>query len=830
MKSIVNILPLSYRHDVETMRQRVMTGISQLANERTWHGRRVAFKMRFSGDVLTFCGGRKHIPRTDIRFITENMDYEHRHNVEMIQHWGTQFTQLVIVVDAQELLESSEFRYAVTAHRLALKDRYHDVLLMLMDVDRIMTIEDTRDYASTYIGVNAAFGSRAYNGSQLFEAYRGHWNALYSLAFAQDLLPYTRRYSKRKLSLPLLLICHSEKPWQMGFQELLISCINHAVRPLPYQLSNLSTLKSYSTMPGFNDIKFNNEFLNNLVDKIRGKDESIRLAVIGLTGCGKTYLLADAVVALGRLGCKAQNAHNLTPKPTSTTFLNDVEMARTPIYACRPSNQYETSFTYENKGNSKKFLLEFVDVPGEVVKKDSILCFFSILSALSQHNNKIFLEKTWKNGNRHWKTVELIGSEKSGSPRKSAVSDKANQETDGIDLGGEEDQQQSMSDKKSSRSFIIDGSRTQAYETDNESVFQGLIDQQFTIIKEEKISGQTLLEHFEEYLTDTAINAIIDAWNLLGIQTRHGIGLNQFKSGYKDHFYFHYYTYFATDIVVCDRCAVGSKDTATIKSEKEEQFSGMIGALAELLEYEQLPKKNLYLAFKGVDAFIEGKSFHKLSTLKMGVLPANTLYSLFVLHLFASIDASNQGEEPNEYDDVTPTSVSPFTTDIDFWQMIHSKAPFTDNDKWMSLSKKLFDEYQNGKHFKYIKSSGFKMTSGYELKPHLFFRIEQFLRLPLAVKVSDDPRSVGRRVLFNKLPSHVYFTATPIDQEFNISENEDDPKSHKFKGGITANDPFRRLCFGTHNLVVDILKAHKIGISDPAGALLNYCYSRRYEK
>lgn len=823
MESIVNILPLSYRHDVETMRQRVMTGISQLANERTWHGRRVAFKMKFSGDMLTFCGGRKHIPRTDIRFVTVNMDYEHRHNIKMIQQWGAQFSQLVLVVDAQELLESSEFRYAVTAHRLALKDRYHDVLLMLMDVDRIMSIEDTGDYASTYIGVNAAFGPRAYNGSQLYEVYRDHWNDLYSLALAQDLLPFTRRYSKRKLSLPLLLICHSEKPWQMGFQELLISCINHAVRPLPCQLSNLSTLKSYSTMPGFNDIKFNNEFLNNLVKKIRGRDESIRLAVIGLTACGKTYLLADAVVAIKDLGCKAQNAPNLTLKPTATAFINDVEMARTPIYACRPSNQYATSFTYEYKSYGKKFLLEFVDVPGEVVTKDSILCFFSILSALSQHTKKIFLEKTWKNGNRQWKTVELIGSEKSGSPRMPTVSDKANQETDGIDLGGDEDQQQSMSDKRYSQSFIVDGSRTQAYETDNESVFQGLIYQQFTIIKEEEISGQTLLEHFEEYLTDTAINAIIDAWNLLGIQTRHSIGLNQFKNEYKDHFYFHYYTYFATDIVVCDRCAVGSDDALIDKSDNEERFSGMIGALAELLEYEQLPKKNLYLAFKGVDTFIEGMPFHKLSTLKMGVLPANTLYSLFVLHLLASIDASNQGEEINEYDDVTPTSVSPFTTDIDFWHMIYSKGPFMDNDKWMSLSKKLFEEYQNGQHRKYIKSSGFTMTSGDGLRSHLFFRIEQFLRLPLAVNVPDDPRSIGRKVLFGQLPPHVYFTATPIDKEFNISEN--DPTSHKFKGGITANDPYRRLCFGTHNLVVDILKAHNINISDPAGSLLNYCYS-----
>ena len=822
MESIVNILPLSHRHDVETMRQRVMTGISQLANERTWHGRRVAFKMRFSGDVLTFCGGRKHIPRTDIRFVTVNMDFEHRHNVEMIQQWGAQFAQLVIVVDAQELLESSEFRYVVTAHRLALKDRYHDVLLMLMDVDRIMSIEDTGDYASTYIGVNAAFGPRAYNGSQLYEAYRGHWNDLYSLALAQDLLPFTRRYSKRKLSLPLLLICHSEKPWQMGFQELLISCINHAVRPLLCQLSNLSTLKSYSTMPGFNDIKFNNEFLNNLVKKIRGKDESIRLAVIGLTACGKTYLLADAVVALKDMGCKAQSASNLTLKPTATAFMNDVEMDRTPIYACRPSNQFATSYTYEYKSYGKKFLLEFVDVPGEVVTKDSILCFFSILSALSQHTKKIFLEKTWKNGNRQWKTVELIGSEKSGSPRMPTVSDKANQETDGIDLGGDEDQQQSMSDKRYSQSFIVDGSRTQAYETDNESVFQGLIYQQFTIIKEEEISGQTLLEHFEEYLTDTAINAIIDAWNLLGIQTRHSIGLNQFKNEYKDHFYFHYYTYFATDIVVCDRCAVGSDDALINTTENEERFSGMIGALAELLEYEQLPKKNLYLAFKGVDTFIENENFMYLIDPEVG-LPCNALYSLFVLHLFASIDASRKGSKINPYAKKRSQRKVSFATSIDFWHAIHSKITFKDNDDDIELSKALFDEYQTGQHSKYIKSSGYTMTSGDKLSSHLSLRIDQFLRLPLAEPVPNDLMSVGRKVLFGQLPPHVYFTATPIDKEFNISEN--DPTSHKFKGGITANDPYRRLCFGTHNLVVDILKAHNINISDSAGSLLNYCYS-----
>ena len=108
--------------------------------------------------------------------------------------------------------------------------------------------------------------------------------------------------------------------------------------------------------------------------KIFCSDKEVKLAVIGPTSSGKTYFLTDFVTALKRLGYEEVNHFDsdIFHYPISS-FIADVQNAKsgvekTPIFICRNTNQY--SSLYVNRDNRKhKVMIDFVDVPGEVVTK-----------------------------------------------------------------------------------------------------------------------------------------------------------------------------------------------------------------------------------------------------------------------------------------------------------------------------------------------------------------------------------------------------------------------------------------------------------------------------
>ena len=863
---------MSQRHDVGLMRQRIMEGISLFAEARQWHGRDVAIKMHFdsSNEVLTISGGRHHLPVSTIRFITLDLDQGYRREMALINRWASQFSRLIIVVDAKELLESPELRHEVTSRRLAQSERYFDVEIMLMDVECIMNIEDTDDYDSTYIGVSAAFGSKPYNGSRLKKVYQEQWNEVYSLGLAQNLLLYRRRYTNRPLYLPMLLICHSDQHQQMGYQELLFSCINQAVKPHSLTLNNSST---YNTVPTMDLFKYDYHFLEKLVSTRFRDSRNIRMAVIGLTSSGKTYLLADFVAALEEFGFKFFTCDaSALNKPNAAVFLNQISnyddgIWKTDVYAGRPTNQYLTLYT---KGG-ERFLLEFVDIPGEVITRDSINEFDAILNALIASKDPIFKETTWKRGNGQVvKTIEFL----SDNNRKSS-----RQELKDADIqlrGNQADEQSSLI----SNTSIVSGVATQGFRSltyvTNEEVIKELREQRYkpvmskaqkflagiqkalvylklkkyVQVKDAMISGQHLLEHLEEYVTDTVINAIIDAWEALGIdQIINTLGVpltetyngklkqtdsnkERFEKVYKNHFYFHYYTYFSTDIVLCDKCAVPydhmslvrkqvknadgtiSERPLTSKERDEElermttKYWDMVKALKQLLSKKSVHEKNLYLAFRGVDSFIDGNRFKELH--QKG-LSANTLYSLFVMHLFASLGA--------------PVDAMPDANE--FWRAICSTNPDAKDD----IAKVLFQEYRDGKHDLYIKPNpnpingkpAYYMTSSYGLHEHLKDRIRRFSKIPMVTRIPDTGDTAFASILGNMLPPHVYFTSTPIDRDFNICGHDMSHSVRLFTGNARHEE--ERFYFGTRNLVADMLLAHGIhGIDDVYGKLLAYCY------
>jgi hypothetical protein len=874
MDTVINILAFSRRHDVDVMRQRVIDGTLQYVHAKRWHGQRVAFNMHFdhANNALIVGGGRRRLPDSTIRFISQDLDYERRHDVNAVQQWASQFSRLVIVADAQELLQDPELRHDVATRRLALQNRYLDVSLMLMDVDGIMDIEDTGDYATTYIGALAAFGSKPYNGSKLKTFYHNQWKEVYSLGLAQDLLCFRRRYSKRPVYLPLMLICHSDKHYQMGFMELLVSCINCAVHSQSLELKNVSTHKTYSTMASFT---FNKAFMDRLKSMMNRNVRHIRLAVIGLTSSGKTYLLEDMVTALKKYGyqCSASSAMS-TLRPTAATYLNQVAnyddgIWQTEVYACRSTNVYLTVY---NK-DGQRFIFEFVDVPGDVIKRDSITEFQAILSALSISVAPIFRETVWTRGDGHQiKTIDFVAD---GPTEPTNVDDT----TDDIKLRGKSDSNQPSltAGQGSGSGLLTQGFRTLSYEK-NEVVIKELIKQGYRPLSASTsrnimnrltganhsdaslISGQYLLAHLEDYVTDTVINGILDAWDALGIDqsmSTSGISLTETYDGklnasdsnkqrfdkvYKNHFFFHYYTFFATDVVICDKCAVpfdhlnydkdgkpkskalSAVERAKALDEMTTNYWYMMNALTSLLSHPSAPEKHLYLAFRGVDSFLVQNNFKMLR--KLGY-SANMLYSLFVLHLFGKFrsDVADEGsiydDEDNEYDLEGFGSHASFDEPADFWDAIHSTCG--DNAAALRLSKKLLDEYLSGQHDKFVNVDPLScfMTSDMDLRDHILDRIDRFKDLPGACSVPSDPSSFARKLDY-LLPPHVYFTSSAIDMDFNICGHSLD-SVRLFAG--RARHEGNRMCWGTRNLLSDILLAHGIdNDGEVIGQLLAYCY------
>jgi len=216
-----------------------------------------------------------------------------------------------------------------------------------------------------------------------------------------------------------------------------------------------------------------------------------------------------------------------------------------------------------------------------------------------------------------------------------------------------------------------------------------------------------------------------------------------------------------------------------------------------------------------------------LKSLKKAGFPLNMLYSLFVLHLFGEMSSSSAAtSSTGRFDSSRTSATCRFPASAALWNAI--QGVMKNDARHEKACKILFDDFNRDDHSHFIKrDSEYTMTSGRTLERHILSRIDKFKILPFVCQ-QIDAESFGGKYFDGMFPPHVYFTATPIDKEFNIYENESDPQSYRFEVTTTGNDindPFNRICFGTHNLIVDLLKAHNIDIIDPTGDLLVYFYS-----
>lgn len=211
--------------------------------------------------------------------------------------------------------------------------------------------------------------------------------------------------------------------------------------------------------------------------------------------------------------------------------------------------------------------------------------------------------------------------------------------------------------------------------------------------------------------------------------------------------------------------------------ETEDNAAALIGEVEYYLENLTGHSPNVYLAFRSADMLLEGKmgQYKKKLMVDEGVLMRNNIYSGFVTELISSI--------PEEGDDDRPAPRIGHICDV---------AGIGD-----TAFRKLLAMSLDKNH----KSSAI---------------------------ATDDSKP---------LPPHVFFTATPIDSNFDVYQNDpsdvtrfflDDGKTIKSFVEEVSHDMSRHFCFGSLQLLIDILMQNNqlpSSIKKYHTEILNYFYS-----
>lgn len=539
---------------------------------------------------------------------------------------------------------------------------------------------------------------------------------------------------------------------------------------------------------------------------------TIRLAVVGPTSSGKTYLLTDIIGSLNRLGYRQNDRLETSSSHHSVLeLIEDVTDQRggirtTEVYACRSHNHYSSDFTGPDKMH-----LEFLDVPGEVMTPESIHIFHAIMKSLMACTEKMFIETEWRHPITK-KTVKLIdfnGKERNGLREAQQVGPilrDPRQTRRQVTLGSTN----TFSDPNSDSATDI-WAMTYMNSERRKNYFR---QKGFEPRGNKKISGRYLFQNFFDYDTDTVVNAIGDAWMQLDIDNMlRGSLRNDFNEVYKNHFYFHYFTFYATDVVVCDKCCVPM--SAGLVIDGGDYFSQMMHSLVALTAYADMTKnKNWYLAFKGIDAIIRQEPFmHLYETSNQDI---NLVYTQFLsLFRLACIHHIIDGNKPY---DMIPSFNDPAL------MKTMLAGPVAVSDDALDICS---DQYQTlateGCSFLFMPPTDYTMTSELSIEEHIRLRINDFmLAAPQWLRITDYEGN------FLQMPPHVFFTATPIDEFFCISGHS--PESNRVFDG-TVSHYNHRAFFGSLQLTTCILREHDLCSPDYKtceGNLLTYIYNVRY--
>lgn len=284
--------------------------------------------------------------------------------------------------------------------------------------------------------------------------------------------------------------------------------------------------------------------------------KKMRLAVIGSTSSGKTYLLDDLIESFSRLGYRCvQNLDSLYATPFDFR-LKIEDHYQTPVVACRKYNEYRGEFV--NNNDRRKFNLGFLDIPGEIFDSERINQFIDILRELYLLDG-YFVYDVYKRGRDTSKVLRFIGPDGKSEP------------SDGY--------QEIIKKLYTDRAYV------------KQNRLPGFL---------RKVTGRKLVTNFFDYDTESVLEAISQA--VPYFSTESGIDQHKFiqnKVG-MDMFYF-FYVLYATDVVLCDKLVMPDyvKGGVTHNASPVQQMQ----RLYTIPQFRPCEKK-YYMAFRGLDALI----------------------------------------------------------------------------------------------------------------------------------------------------------------------------------------------------------------------------------
>lgn len=540
----------------------------------------------------------------------------------------------------------------------------------------------------------------------------------------------------------------------------------------------------------------------------------IRLAVVGNASSGKSYLLLDFIPALKK-NCAIFRSYALEYKDgfqyspiLKYTPNQKGGNGRTPLYACRQEDHYGSRI----KGPDFKFDLSFLNIPGEIFNEEMLQIYLKLKGRLMT-KKKLFTVYTYVDSSYNKRLIVKP------NPNECMIKD------DG-----------SVADPNSNYmlSFkpwsIID---------------RELNDENYKFDSKRNISGKKLMLNFFKYDTDSVMRSI---YELIQNKKLSNLGIDHVAfeaEKYDVAFVFFHYCTLATDIVLCDRVYTHIKENEEQKKEeKNEQkkegqkpisFEDLTNKLSQFLDVEELASKvNVYLAFRNVDFLLQNSkvegayvdlnrrlkekddSFERCS---------NVIYSLFSYLMFDQIgyDMHDIGDSLEyilgleEGERAILTGCKNTDNGVKEKQETTEKQEATKLDKKKeSIDRAFIDKLKE----RYLDIEGCKdfVFDADSLEDHLKSRIEGFRTL--LIQTGWHPE------INDTFIPHMFFTSRPITLDYRVyrngrkgveKENELDFYHEGF--GKPFSEANSHACFGSYQLILDIINRHNMG-SFNFGALL----------
>lgn len=283
--------------------------------------------------------------------------------------------------------------------------------------------------------------------------------------------------------------------------------------------------------------------------------------------------------------------------------------------------------------------------------------------------------------------------------------------------------------------------------------------------KREPVSGKELLSRITELQTDSVLLSLEEVWTQL--TTVRKLDLQECRAQRVLHYFYPLmYCRQATDLILCDRLT------------SDENTGRLAETMSAFIEQGKQRKPHVYLAFREADKLLRREGWDTLRQHVTGSEPSPVLRN----KLYTSVLEEIQGR-------LTTTDGHP--------QLVN----MSDDDR---------------RHILQCFGDGV----GHAFWLLLYTAEDDSLRGKLLRKITHRKSVYEQSNMTEKLlPPHVYFTATPIDEAMHVYVNDPndvtrfycDEENHlrSFTRELSDNRA-RHLCFGSYQLLTDILQQHGI--------------------